>query len=60
MTSKSKPSTLRTGGKILVDQLALQGCDRVFTMPGESFLAVLDALHDAIIGQAIPYRLGFC
>ena len=38
--------TLRTGGQILVDQLALQGCDRIFTVPGESFLAVLDALHD--------------
>lgn len=23
-----------------------QGCDRIFTVPGESFLAVLDALHD--------------
>ena len=37
----------RTGGQILVDQLRLQGCDRIFTVPGESFLAVLDALHDA-------------
>jgi acetolactate synthase-1/2/3 large subunit len=39
--------TIRTGGQILVDQLKLQGCDRIFTVPGESFLAVLDALHDA-------------
>ena len=38
--------TLRTGGQILVEQLKLQGCDRIFTVPGESFLAVLDALHD--------------
>ncbi|MGY4398289.1 acetolactate synthase-1/2/3 large subunit [Sphingomonas sp. UYAg733] len=36
----------RTGGHILVDQLVAQGCDRIFTVPGESFLAVLDALHD--------------
>jgi acetolactate synthase I/II/III large subunit len=36
----------RTGGRILVDQLRIQGCDRLFTVPGESFLAVLDALHD--------------
>ena len=35
----------RTGGQILVDQLKIQGCDRIFTVPGESFLAVLDALH---------------
>jgi acetolactate synthase-1/2/3 large subunit len=39
--------TKRTGGQILVDQLKIQGCDRIFTVPGESFLAVLDALHDA-------------
>ncbi|MGI8705465.1 MAG: thiamine pyrophosphate-binding protein [Sphingomicrobium sp.] len=36
----------RTGGRLLVDQLRIQGCDRIFTVPGESFLAVLDALHD--------------
>jgi acetolactate synthase I/II/III large subunit len=39
-------TTKRTGGRILVDQLRIQGCDRIFTVPGESFLAVLDALHD--------------
>jgi acetolactate synthase-1/2/3 large subunit len=38
--------TKRTGGRILVDQLKIQGCDRIFTVPGESFLAVLDALRD--------------
>ncbi|HUG44997.1 MAG TPA: thiamine pyrophosphate-binding protein [Sphingomicrobium sp.] len=38
--------TNRTGGRILVDQLRINGCDRIFTVPGESFLAVLDALHD--------------
>ena len=38
--------TKRSGGRILVDNLAAQGCDRIFTVPGESFLAVLDALHD--------------
>ncbi len=36
----------RTGGRILVDNLLAQGCDRIFTVPGESFLAALDALHD--------------
>lgn len=43
MTTSLHP---RTGGRILVDQLVIQGCDRIFTVPGESFLAVLDALHD--------------
>ncbi len=40
------PPFARTGGRILVDQLLAQGSDRIFTVPGESFLAVLDALHD--------------
>ncbi len=38
--------TLRTGGRIIVDNLVAQGCDRIFCVPGESYLAVLDALHD--------------
>src|SRR3954468_24331896 len=42
----TKPTGARTGGRILVDQLKMQGCDRIFTVPGESFLAVLDALHN--------------
>ncbi len=36
----------RTGGRILVDNLLAQGCDRIFHVPGESFLDVLNALHD--------------
>ncbi|QLC21964.1 thiamine pyrophosphate-binding protein [Parasphingopyxis sp. CP4] len=42
----SDASTSRTGGQILVDNLVEQGCDRIFCVPGESYLAVLDALHD--------------
>ena len=38
---------IRTGARILVDQLLMQGVNHVFCVPGESFLAVLDALHDA-------------
>ena len=37
----------RTGGRILVDNLLAQGCDRIFCVPGESYLAALDALHDS-------------
>ncbi len=36
----------RTGGQILVDTLLVQGVERAFCVPGESYLAVLDALHD--------------
>lgn len=37
----------RTGGQVLVDQLKIHGVDTAFGVPGESYLAVLDALHDA-------------
>lgn len=36
----------RTGGQILVEQLRIQGVDTAFGVPGESYLAVLDAMHD--------------
>ena len=38
---------MRHGGKILVDQLEIQGATTAFTVPGESFLAALDGLHDS-------------
>ncbi|MGH6816444.1 MAG: thiamine pyrophosphate-binding protein, partial [Hyphomicrobiaceae bacterium] len=38
---------MRHGGKILIDQLEIQGVSTVFTVPGESFLAALDGLHDS-------------
>jgi acetolactate synthase I/II/III large subunit len=37
----------RSGGQVLVDQLVLHGAELCFGVPGESYLAVLDALHDA-------------
>ena len=40
---------IRSGGKILVDQLVTQGVERIYCVPGESFLAALDAMHDAAI-----------
>ena len=41
------PIAPRTGGQILVDALKIHEVDSVFCVPGESYLAVLDALHDA-------------
>ncbi len=38
---------LRTGGRILVDALLVHGADRLFCVPGESYLDVLDALYDS-------------
>ena len=43
----------RTGGQILIDQLVAQGVERVTCVPGESYLAALDALHDSPIDVVI-------
>ena len=40
---------VRSGGRLLVDQLVVHGVDVAFGVPGESYLAVLDALYDAPI-----------
>ncbi len=45
---------VRSGGRILVDQLEQNGADLAFCLPGESFLPVLDALYDS------PIRLVSC
>ena len=44
--STQKTPGPRMGGHILVDQLVAQGVRHVFCVPGESYLAVLDGLHD--------------
>ncbi|KAA2241231.1 thiamine pyrophosphate-binding protein [Salinarimonas soli] len=51
-------SHARTGGQILVDQLVRHGADHLFCVPGESFLAVLDALHDAAIAVTVCRQEG--
>ena len=43
----SAPSQARSGGQILVEALRAQGVEHAFCVPGESYLAALDALHDA-------------
>jgi len=51
-------ATSRTGGQILVDQLTLHGVDHIFCVPGESYLAALDALHDAEINVTVCRQEG--
>ncbi|MEL7184599.1 MAG: thiamine pyrophosphate-binding protein, partial [Pseudomonadota bacterium] len=48
----------RHGGKILADQLAIQGVRRVFSVPGESFLAALDGLYDSGIANIVCRQEG--
>lgn len=47
---------LRNGGRILIDQLAAQGADIIFGVPGESYLPALDALVDVPQVKFIPCR----
>lgn len=42
----SNAEVKRSGGQVLVDALRVNGVERAFCVPGESYLAVLDALHD--------------
>ena len=44
VASSDSPQT--TGARLVVDALVTHGVERVFCVPGESFLAVLDSLHD--------------
>ena len=41
----SKPGK-RNGGRVLADQLRIHGATRVFCVPGESYLSLLDAFYD--------------
>lgn len=43
----------RHGGHILAQQLVVEGVRRVFSVPGESFLAALDGLYDAGIENIV-------
>jgi acetolactate synthase-1/2/3 large subunit len=47
MAALWKRSHPRTGGRLVVDALRAHGVDTVFCVPGESYLAILDALYDA-------------
>jgi len=50
----SDGSNLRTGGQILIGQLKLHGTRAAFCVPGESYLAALDAFYDR------PVKLTVC
>ena len=49
---------LRTGGEILIDQLLIHGVQHVFCVPGESYLAALDAFHDRAIKLTVCRQEG--
>ena len=48
----------RTAAEVLVDQLRIHGVRHVFCVPGESYLAVLDAFHDSDIAVTVCRQEG--
>src|SRR5690554_6882393 len=57
-STSTTSSDSRMGGHLLVDQLVAQGVEHVFCVPGESYLAVLDGLHDASIPVTVCRQEG--
>ncbi len=49
---------MRTAAKVLVDQLRIHGVTHVFCVPGESYLAVLDAFHDCDLALTVCRQEG--
>ena len=49
---------MRHGGKVLIDQLKIQGVKRVFCIPGESYLAALDGLFESDIETIVGRHEG--
>ncbi len=48
----------RTAAEVLVDQLRIHGVRHVFCVPGESYLAVLDAFHDSDLAVTVCRQEG--
>ncbi len=49
---------MKSGGQLLVEALEAQGTERAFCVPGESYLAVLDALYDSAIPVTVTRQEG--
>jgi acetolactate synthase-1/2/3 large subunit len=48
----------RTGGEVLIDQLVIHGVRHMFCVPGESYIAALDAFHDRPIAVTVCRQEG--
>ncbi len=49
---------LRSAAEVLVDQLSIHDVRHVFCVPGESYLAVLDAFHDSELSVTVCRQEG--
>lgn len=57
ITSPASPSTM-SAGHLIVRQLEVEGVQRIYTVPGESFLDVLDGLYDSPIHSVVCRQEG--
>jgi acetolactate synthase-1/2/3 large subunit len=48
-----KDQAMRSGGQVLIDALRINGVEVIYGVPGESYLAALDAIHDQ--GNALRF-----
>src|SRR5882762_5666055 len=55
-THAKEAHAVRSGGRILIDAFRIHGVDRIFCIPGESYIAALDALFDTPEIQTIVCR----
>src|ERR1700724_1812017 len=49
---------MRSAAEVLIDQLHIHGVRHVFCVPGESYLAVVDAFHDADLAVTVCRQEG--
>lgn len=49
---------MKTGGQLIVAALEANGVERIYSVPGESYLAVLDAMHDSNIRNIVCRQEG--
>jgi acetolactate synthase-1/2/3 large subunit len=49
---------MRTAAEVLIDQLRIHGVRHVFCVPGESYLAALDAFHDSDLAITVCRQEG--
>src|SRR6201990_3781955 len=52
------PDRPRSAAEVLVDQLLVNGVRHVFCVPGESYLAALDAFHDRDVAVTVCRQEG--
>jgi acetolactate synthase-1/2/3 large subunit len=56
--SMTVKTNMRTAAEVLVDQLIIHGVRHAFCVPGESYLAVLDAFHDREVAVTVCRQEG--